>query len=418
MSPTPDTGSVTRGVETVDVARRRRETPGCELSAHLNNAGSALPPAPVLEATVGYLRREAELGGYETVDAAEEELTAARGHLARLVSAGTGNLALVENATVATAQALSAFDFEPGDSLITSRIDYPSSQIMYLSLARRRGLRVLRADDLPEGGVDPASVARLLAREPRCRLVSVSWVPTNSGLVQDVDGVAQVCERAGVPLLVDACQAVGQIPVDAPALGCDYLAATGRKFLRGPRGTGFLYVSDRALARGDHPLLPDLRGAEWSEADRYDLAPDARRFENWEFSHALVLGLGEAARYALEVGVEAGGARARRLAQEARRLLAVLPGARVLDRGWDRSDSGPGKEPPAAIVSVAFDGRDANDLVAALRERRVHTSASTRTSGVLDMDDKGVASTLRVSPHYYTTEDELDTLVEALEEIL
>jgi selenocysteine lyase/cysteine desulfurase len=418
MSPTPDTGSVTRGVETVDVARRRRETPGCELSAHLNNAGSALPPAPVLEATVGYLRREAELGGYETVDAAEEELTAARGHLARLVGAGTGNLAVVENATVATAQALSAFDFEPGDSLITSRIDYPSSQIMYLSLARRRGLRVLRADDLPEGGVDPASVARLLAREPRCRLVSVSWVPTNSGLVQDGDGVAQVCERAGVPLLVDACQAVGQIPVDAPALGCDYLAATGRKFLRGPRGTGFLYVSDRALARGDHPLLPDLRGAEGSEADRYDLAPDARRFENWEFSHALVLGLGEAARYALEVGVEAGGARARRLAQEARRRLAALPGARVLDGGGDRSDSGPGPEPPAAIVSVAFDGRDANDLVAALRERRVHTSASTRTSGVLDMDDKGVASTLRVSPHYYNTEDELDTLVEALEEIL
>jgi selenocysteine lyase/cysteine desulfurase len=372
----------------------------------------------VLEATVGYLRREAELGGYETVDAAEEELTAARGHLARLVGAGTGNLAVVENATVATAQALSAFDFEPGDSLITSRIDYPSNQIMYLSLARRRGLRVLRADDLPEGGVDPASVARLLAREPRCRLVSVSWVPTNSGLVQDVAGVAEVCERAGVPLLVDACQAVGQIPVDAPALGCDYLAATGRKFLRGPRGTGFLYVSDRALARGDHPLLPDLRGAEWSEADRYDLAPDARRFENWEFSHALVLGLGEAARYALEVGVEAGGARARRLAQEARRRLAALPGARVLDRGWDRSDSGPGAEPPAAIVSVAFDGRDANDLVAALRERRVHTSASTRTSGVLDMDDKGVASTLRVSPHYYNTEDELDTLVEALEEIL
>lgn len=400
--------------KTIDVERRRRETPGCARYTHLNNAGAALQPASVVDAVTGYLRREAELGGYETADAAAGEITAARGHVARLVGARPANVALVENATVATAQALAAFEFEPGDSLVTTRVDYPSNQIMYLSLARRRGLRVLRADDLPEGGVDPESVARLLAREPRCRLVSVSWVPTNSGLVQDVAGVSEVCRRAGVPLLVDACQAVGQLPVDAPALGCDYLAATSRKFLRGPRGIGFLHVSDEALERGDHPLLPDLRGAEWTGPERYELAAGARRFENWESSFALVVGMGEAARYALEVGVQVGGARARRLARAARERLAELPGARVLDTGWD----GPAGDRLAAIVSVAFDGREADDLVAALRERGVHTSSSTRASGVIDMDQKGVASTLRVSPHYYNTEEELDTLVEALAEIL
>lgn len=379
---------------------------------HLNNAGSALPPAAVVERMVAYLCREAELGGYEAEGEAAGEVRGVYEGVARLLGARPANVALVENATVAFAQALSAFDLEPGDALVTTRLDYPSSQIAYLSLARRRGLRVLLAEDLPGGGVDPASVAELLRREPRVRLVAVCWVPTNTGVIQDVAAVGEVCRRAGVPYLVDACQAVGQLPVDVARLGCDYLAATARKFLRGPRGIGFLYASDRALERGDHPLLPDLRGAEWTGAGSFELAPDARRFENWEFNYALVLGLGEAVRHALEVGVEEGGCRARELAGRVRERLAELPGCRVLDRGWEEG------APLAAIVSAAFDGWDADDLVARLRERGIHTSASRRESGLLDMDEKGVASTLRVSPHYYNTEDDVDRLIDALREIL
>lgn len=396
----------------LDLAALRRDTPGSALHAHLNNAGSALPPAPVLDRTVAYLRREAELGGYEAEAEAADELRGVYDRVARLIGARPRNVALVENATVAFAQALSAFDLEPGDALVTSRLDYPSSQIAYLSLARRRGLRVLRAEDLPGGGVDPGSVAELLRREPRVRLVAICWVPTNTGVIQDVEAVGEVCDRAGVPYLVDACQAVGQLPVAVERLRCDYLAATARKFLRGPRGIGFLYTADRALARGDHPLLPDLRGAEWTGADRFELAPDARRFENWEFSYALVLGLGEAARYALEVGVEEGGRRARDLAARARERLTELPGCRVLDRGWEEG------APLAAVVSAAVAGRDAEELVGRIRERRIHASASQRESGLLDMEEKGVASTLRVSPHYYNTEGEVDRLVAALEEVL
>src|SRR4030095_11623303 len=109
--------------------------------------------------------------------------------------------------------------------------------------------------------------------------------------------IGAACAERGVPFVLDACQAIGQIPIDVGALGCDFLAASARKFLRGPRGIGFLYVSDAALARGVEPLFVDIQGVTWTARDAYEAVADARRFENWEFAHALVLGMGAAARY-------------------------------------------------------------------------------------------------------------------------
>src|SRR5207244_4413311 len=296
----------------VELDRWRRDTPGCRDRIHLNNAGAGLMPRPVLDALTDHLTREAAIGGYEAADEAEPRVRETYALVARLVGAAPRNIAVLENATVSVSQALSAFDFRPGDRIVTTRADYPSNQLMYLSLARRAGVETVRADDLPTGGVDPESVRRL-ARDPRTRLVAVSWVPTNSGLVQDARTVGEVCAELGVPYLVDACQSVGQMAVDVAELQCDYLAATGRKFVRGPRGIGFLYASDRMLQRGAFPLFVDMRGADWTEPDAFRLADGARRFENWEFAYALVLGLGEAARYALAVG-SAGGERAWALA--------------------------------------------------------------------------------------------------------
>src|SRR5262249_45824204 len=159
---------------------------------------------------------------------------------------------------------------------------------------------------------------RALLRNRRVRLVAVTWIPTNSGLIQPVEAIGEIAAEAGVPYLVDACQAVGQIPIDVARLRCDFLSATARKFLRGPRGIGFLYVADRALQRGDAPLYIDMRGASWITADSFELEPDARRFENWEFAWALLLGLGAAARYAAEQGVERCSARSIMLADRLR----------------------------------------------------------------------------------------------------
>src|SRR5213595_1511380 len=389
----------------VELDRWRRDTPGCRDRIHLNNAGAGLMPRPVLDALTDHLAREAAIGGYEAADEAEPRVRETYALVGRLVGAAPRNIALVENATVAFSQALSAFDFRPGDRIVTTRTDYPSNQLMYLSLAQRAGVETVRADDLPEGGVDAESVRRL-ARDPRTRLVALSWVPTNSGLVQDARAVGEVCAELGVPYVVDACQTVGQMAVDVNALRCDFLAATGRKFLRGPRGIGFLYVSDRMLERGAFPLFLDMRGADWTDPDAFRLADGARRFENWEFAYALIVGLGAAARYALGVG--AGGLeRARRLAALLRPQLAEIPGVRVLDRGREQ----------CAIVTVDVAGRDAADLKLRLRQRGINASSADRTSGVLDMDQKGASTVLRFSPHYYNTEDELETAVAALAEL-
>jgi selenocysteine lyase/cysteine desulfurase len=260
------------------VAEWRKDTPGCANRIHLNNAGSGLMPQAVLNAITDHLNREANVGGYESADEAANAIAESYASVARLIATETRNIAVVENSTVAFFQALSAFDFQPGDAIVTTRNDYISNQLAYLSLAQRRGVQVVRAADLPSGGADPQSVLELL-RKPGVRLLAVTWVPTNSGLIQPVEKLGEIAESAGVPYLIDACQAAGEIPIDVAKLRCDFLSATARKFLRGPRGLGFLYVSDCALERGDYPLYIDMRGASWLAPNSFEPVPDARRFD-------------------------------------------------------------------------------------------------------------------------------------------
>lgn len=381
----------------------RSETPGCGERVHLNNAGAALMPRVVSSAVKDHIDLESRIGGYEAADDRREAVEAVYGEIAKLVNAEPRNIAIVDSATAAFSQAITSFDFAPGDVIVTSKSDYTSYQIQYLALSKRAGVRIVHAEDLPEGGIDPASLREILERE-RCKLVSVSWMPTHSGLVQDVEDVGRICEDAGVPFHLDACQAVGQVPIDAKELRCDYLSATGRKFLRGPRGTGFLYASDAALARGDYPLLVDMRGAEWISPREFRVADSARRYEDWEFAYALVLGLGAAAGYALEQSIEATGTRALRLASRLRHRLAEIPGVRVLDPGSTCS----------AIVTFDHTSVSASELVAVLTREGINTVSSQRWYGLLDFSERGVEAAVRASPHYYNTVDEVDLLVDVV----
>lgn len=398
---------LTRPIADEDVAAWRRVTPGCVKRTHLNNAGAALMPQPVIDAITGHIALESQIGGYEAAAAATPATAATYAAIAELIGARPHNIAVRSSATSAYQSALASFDFGPGDVIVTSLNDYISNQLMFLSLAARQGVRVVRAEDALEGGLDPVSLRTLVERH-RPKLVALTWIPTNSGLVQPAADVGAICEAFGVPYLLDACQAVGQLPIDVARIKCDFLAATARKFLRGPRGIGFLYVSDAALARGAHPLLVDMRGAEWTGGDSYRLFDGARRFEEWEFPHALVLGMGAAVRYAIDAGIDGISYRAHALAAEARRRLGAIPGVRALDHGARLS----------AIATFSLGGRSAPKMVQTLRQRGINTSAHTRADAPIDFARHGETSSLRVSPHYYNTIDEIGVLESALREEL
>lgn len=388
------------------VARLRAETPGCEGRVHFDNAGAGLMPRSVLDAIEEHLELEARIGGYQAADARANEIEACYGDVAALIGAEPRHVAFVENATVAYSQALSAIPFEPGDVILTSRNDYISNQIMFLSLARRLGVEVVRAPDTEEGGLDVERTKALIG-ERRPRLVAITHVPTNSGLVQPVEALGAACREHGALYLVDACQSVGQLPVDVRELDCDFLSATSRKFLRGPRGAGFLYVGDRVLDSDMEPLYVDMRGADWTGPDEYVRADTARRFENWEFAYALVLGTAAAARLATSLGPAAIAERSGALADRAREGLSEIGGVRVLDRGARR----------ASIVTFDVEGRDAAALHGELSERGFNCTVTRLEYARLDFADKGVTSAIRMSPHYYNTADEVDAFVGAVAEL-
>jgi selenocysteine lyase/cysteine desulfurase len=391
----------------MNVSGLRADTPGLEHRVHLNNAGASLMPSPVLDAVRDHIELEARVGGYEAAAQAAGAIEDSYSDVAKLLGTSPDRIAMTEHATAAFVAALSSVPFRPGDVLLTTRNDYVSNQIQYLSLAHRLGVEVVRAPDAPEGGVDLAAMEEHIHRR-RPRLVAVTHVPTNSGLVQDVAAVGAMCRARDILYLVDGCQSVGQMPTDVETIGCDFFAATSRKYLRGPRGAGFLYVSDRVLDAGLEPLFPDMRGADWIDADLYQPAPDARRFETWEFAWALVLGTGAAARYANALDLSEVRDRVRALASDLRERLAELPGARVLDRGRELG----------ATVTASFAGHAPAELVLRLRERGINTSSQSRIDAVIDYDEKGVDGALRMSPHYFNDDSDLDALLGALHEIL
>ena len=367
-----------------------------ELVRHFNNAGCGLLTSATLDAVVEHVKLEAATGGYEAAALRADAVTDFYTATAQLLSCRPENIAFASSATHAYSAALSAIRFQAGDVVLTTRNDFISNQLAFLSLRKRFGIEVVHAPDLPAGGVDIEALEKL-ARQHLPKVVAATHIPTNSGLVQPVAEIGRICRDLGLLYLVDACQSAGQLPLDVEEIGCDFLTATPRKFLRGPRGSGFLYVSDRVLESDLEPLFIDMYGARWTGPREYEPLDTAARFEDWEFSYSTVLGCAAAIRYALDIGVPAGGQRAATLASDLRRGLQVLPGVRVLDRGTQLG----------ALVTFAVDDWFAEPFKAELDRRRINSALSFRQFAQYDFSDKGIDWCLRLSPHYYNTEDEV-----------
>ena len=393
----------------IDVAVLRADTPGCASVTHLNNAGSALPPRVVTDTVVAHVRREEEIGGYEAHAEAADRVAAVYDSVARLVNAPRERVALVESATAAWDRGLQAMAFSqdigPGDRFLVSAAEYASNVIPLLQLAQRTGGRVEFIPDGADGTTDVEALGAML--DERVRIVAITHAPSQNGLLNDVVGIGDMLRINGSPAwyIVDACQSAGQIPLDMGRIGCDVLSATGRKFLRGPRGTGFMVVSQRLLDEAE-PFPLDLHGATWESDLEFAVQPGARRFESWEKSYAALLGMGAAIDYALECGIDELRARIDVLAQGLRARLSGIPGVRVRDRGATKT----------GIVTIS--APDPAAIVAGLRAEGINTSHSTPDYARHDFAQHGITGLVRISPHAYNTDEELDRAVAAISRLL
>jgi selenocysteine lyase/cysteine desulfurase len=386
-----------------DLARARRDTPGCENVLHFNNAGAALMPQPVLDAVVGYLQLEAAVGGYEAKELRGEAVERVYAAAARLLNCAPDELAFIENATRAWDMAFYSIPFKPGDRILTSRSEYVSNYLAYLQVARRAGTRVEVVPDDEHGQIDIAALRRMI--DERVRLIGVTHVPTNGGLVNPAAEVGRVAREAGVLYLLDACQSVGQMPIDVLKIGCDMLSTTGRKYLRGPRGTGLLYVRRELIEQLEPPFL-DLHAARWTARDQFEIRADARRFENWEQNYAGKVGLGVAIDYALDWGVELIWSRVRELANALRTRLQSLGFVAVRDLGAER----------CGIVTFTLEGMHASEVQRGLAAHGINVSVSPRENARLDFEERGLDALVRASVHYYNTVEEIERLCEVLKE--
>jgi cysteine desulfurase / selenocysteine lyase len=385
----------------IDVGRVRAETTGCVERIHFNNAGCSLPPDPVFHAVVGHLELERRIGGYEAAERAAERVANTYKALARLLNCAPDEIACVENATRAWDMAFYALAFRPGDRILTGVSEYASNYIAFLQTARRSGVGIDVVPDDDAGQLSLRALEDMI--DERVKLIAITHVGTQGGLVNPAAAIGRIARAHGITYLLDACQSVGQMPIDVEAMGCDILSATGRKYLRGPRGTGFLYVR-RALIQDLEPPFLDLHAATWTGMNAFEIRPDAKRFETFETYVAGRIGLGVAADYACNLGLEAIAQRVRRLAATLRDGLSALPGVTVRDRG----------EELCGIVTFTKDGASASAIRQRLGAERINVSVSVITAARLDLEARGLPELVRASVHYYNTEDEIERFCAAL----
>lgn len=382
-----------------DIARFRSETDAVQHLIHFNNAGASLPSNAVRDAVIDFLKEEAGIGGYEIQTKRAVELNQAYGSVARLINAGANEIAIVENATAAWNAAFQSIDWQKEDEIICNRPDYASNYLAYLHHSKKPVIKVIPNN--VEGDEDLEAFEKLITS--KTKLVSITHMPTNSGHLAPAEEIGRICRQKGILFLLDACQTVGQYPIDVEKIQCDMLSATGRKYLRAPRGTGFLYVRESVLPKLT-PYIIDLHSAIWTGEESYTIREDARKFENWEGNRANQIGLKVAADYAYEAGMENIWHRVQLLARQLREGISGMEHVHCHDLGTNLG----------GIVSFTVDGMSGQDVMNWLLKRNINLSWNGVPNTYLDMTAKGLKEIVRACVHYYNTEEEVSIFLKAL----
>ena len=385
-------------LSSAEIDRARRDTPGCTVRIHANNGGAALQPDPVINAVSSYASTEAIFGGYETQDLYSQQLAAVYDDVAALIGGTASEIAIVDSASRAWQLMFQAIPLQQGDRILTSRTEYGTNYLTMLRLAELAGAVVEFVPDDEHGQISVEALASMM--DDKVKAVCLTHVPTNSGLVQPAAEVGKVVGPWPAYYVLDAAQSVGQLPVSVGEIGCDLLAAAGRKYLRGPRGTGFIYART-GIVKDIVPTLVDLQSADWTGEREYEFWPDARRFESWEFDCAGRMGLGAAARYAVTFDQSAAWEHTKELGRHLRSTLSEVSSVTVHERGAELSGT----------ATFSVDGYDSEQVWRRLSARGINTYPVSSHYARLDMEPRGLKDVVRAGMHYYNTADEVDTLV-------
>ena len=385
-----------------DIQRFRADTPACETIMHFDNAGASLMPDPVVQAMTDHLELERQFGGYDAAAQAAGRLEGFYTSVASLLGARPDEIAFAENATRAWDMAVYALALEAGDRVLTHASEYRSNYLAFLHLAKRRGIRIDLIPSDASGQVDLEAIPKLVT--PQTKVLALTHVPMQDGLINPVKEAGKISKHYGLIYVLDSCQAVGQLDFDIEDIGCQILTGTGRKFLRGPRGTGFLYVS-KDLADTLDPPFVDAQSADWTGPQTYELRPGAGRFETFERNFAGMLGLKAAVDYALSIDLQQIEHRVAALSAILREKLSDISHIKLCDQGNAKS----------GIVTFESIDTKSSDLAAHLRQQNVTVSVLKQNQAWLDLQDRNLAALVRASVHYFNTEDEIDHFCEILD---
>ncbi len=388
-----------------EIQQFRAETKGTAERLHFNNAGSSLPPDVVLGTVVNYLTEEATYGGYETEYKYNAELNNTYALIARLINADTNEIAIVENASTAWWLAFNGIEFKAGDEIVTSEMEYVTNLISFIHAQKTYGIEIKVIPNDEQGNFSIVALEEAISRQTK--LIAITHIASSTGGMMPIIEIGKIARKHGILYLVDACQSAGQVPVDVREIDCDMLSVTGRKYLRAPRGTGFLYVRK---AVQDKLKLQFMDGftTQWVSETDYKIRDDARRFELYEKNRALTLGLGKAVEYALNIGIDRIWQRVQHLANILRGQLRSIEGITVHDFGDEQ----------CGIVTFTVNGMDGAEVKAKLAEKQINVSVGLAKSTLFFMNKNQLSSVVRASVHYYNTEGEIGAMCDALQYLI